>query len=32
MENMETTTEFSGLKSISSIENDYLEAVTRGVQ
>ena len=32
MGNIETTTKFSRLKSISNIENNYLEAATRGVQ
>ena len=32
MENIETMAEFSRLKSISSIENNYLEAATGGVQ
>ena len=30
-EDIETTTIFSGLKSISSIEDNYLEAATGGV-
>ena len=31
MGNIETTTKFSRLKSISNIENNYLEAATGGV-
>ena len=31
MGNIETTTKFSGLKSISSIEDHYLETATRSV-
>ena len=31
MRNIETTTKFSRLKSISSIEANYLEAATGGV-
>ena len=31
MGNIEITTKFSRLKSVSSIDNDYLEAATRGV-
>ena len=31
MGNIETTTKFSRLKSISSIEDNYLEAATEGL-
>ena len=31
MGNIEITTKLSRLKSVSSIDNDYLEAATRGV-
>ena len=31
MENIETTTKFSRLKSVSSIDHDSLEAATGGV-
>ena len=31
MGNTEITTKFSGLKSVSSIDDDYLETATRGV-
>ena len=30
MENIEIATKFSRLKSVSSIDNDYLEIATRG--
>ena len=31
MENIEITTKFVRLKSVSSIDNDYLETATKGV-
>ena len=31
MENIETTTKFSILKSVSSVEDNYLEAATGGI-